>query len=518
MISKELIQQFKAQIPEFEEAIRAFENGDLNRNALKGISGRFGSYAQKENGYMLRLRLPAGVLSMDTLRFITDKIRTYQVDLLKLTTCQTIQFHNLDANGVISLVKEALDFGIITIGGGGDNPRNVMCSPLSGVQPGECFDVLDYAQTAGEYLIAQIPRLHLPRKLKVGFSNSPANETHATFRDLGFVAAEDHTFSVYCAGGLGPNPKLGVPVFQGADPSEITLYLSAMIRLFLRHGNYESRAKARTRYLQDTLGTEKLRSEFLDCLKEARAEEQPWPVTASASVTKQPAGSLSEEYCTHPRVLPQKQEGLYTVSYHPLGGRLSPEFPGLLYNVLSKMEEVCLRLGPDGTLYILNLNAQEVPSVIAVTDDGARSLFETGVCCIGSPICQHGIRNSYQLLIQSIIRVREENLPDQALPQIHISGCPSSCGTHQSAILGFAGHSRKVDGVTRSAFKLFVDGQCAETAKLGEEAGVLLETVIPDFLAELGRITAKEQLTFTEWYPCHKEEFEQLVRHYESLS
>ena len=33
----------------------------------------------------------------------------------------------------------------------------------------------------------------MPRKLKVGFSNGPANETHATFRDLGFVAREDGT-------------------------------------------------------------------------------------------------------------------------------------------------------------------------------------------------------------------------------------------------------------------------------------------------------------------------------------
>lgn len=159
MIAKELIQQFKAQIPEFEEAVRVIENSEINRNALKGNSGRFGSYAQKENGYMLRLRLPAGVLSIDTLKFIRDKIQQYGIDLLKLTTCQTIQLHNLDADAVTSLTKEALDFGIITMGGGGDNPRNVMCSPLTGVQPGECFDVLCYAQTAGEYLIPQIPQL-----------------------------------------------------------------------------------------------------------------------------------------------------------------------------------------------------------------------------------------------------------------------------------------------------------------------------------------------------------------------
>lgn len=31
----------------------------------------------------------------------------------------------------------------------------------------------------------------MPRKLKVGFSSSPANLTHATYRDLGFAARED---------------------------------------------------------------------------------------------------------------------------------------------------------------------------------------------------------------------------------------------------------------------------------------------------------------------------------------
>ena len=66
-----------------------------------------------------------------------------------------------------------------------------------------------------------MPGLHMPRKLKVGFSNTPANEVHATFRDLGFVAKENGTFSVYCAGGLGPNPKLGVHITDNADPNEV---------------------------------------------------------------------------------------------------------------------------------------------------------------------------------------------------------------------------------------------------------------------------------------------------------
>ena len=116
----------------------------------------------------------------------------------------------MSADSVPQLVRDALKVGIITHGGGGDNPRNVMASPLTGTAVDETFDVFPYAKAAGEYLLTKMPGLHMPRKLKVGFSNTPANEVHATFRDLGFVAKENGTFSVYCAGGLGPNPKLGV--------------------------------------------------------------------------------------------------------------------------------------------------------------------------------------------------------------------------------------------------------------------------------------------------------------------
>lgn len=80
-------------------------------------------------------------------------------------------------------MEKALDVGIVTRGGGGDFPRNVMVSPLSGVEQGEYFDVLPYAEAASDYLMGFIKTVKMPRKLKVGFSNSPANETHATFRD-----------------------------------------------------------------------------------------------------------------------------------------------------------------------------------------------------------------------------------------------------------------------------------------------------------------------------------------------
>ena len=66
-------------------------------------------------------------------------------------------------------MEGGLDHGIVTMGGGGDFPRNVTVSPLSGVEKGEYFNVLPYAEAAGEYLMTFIKKEVMPRKLKLDF-------------------------------------------------------------------------------------------------------------------------------------------------------------------------------------------------------------------------------------------------------------------------------------------------------------------------------------------------------------
>lgn len=521
MISKAIVDNFRESIPLFEEKIREFDNQELDRNKFKGISGGYGCYAQKENGYMIRLRLAGGRVSKEQLKFIVDKCEKHEADLLKITTCQTVQVHNLSSEAVVDIMYDATDVGIVTKGGGGDNPRNTMASALSGVEQGELFDVSPYVIATGEYLLEKMPQLHMPRKLKVGFSNSPENEPHATFRDLGFVAREDGTFSVYCAGGLGPNPKLGVHIADHVDPKEVLWYVSAMIRLFTTYGNYDSRAKARTRYMQDTLG-EELKDKFLGFLEEARKEEKAWDrdnlleenALWQESVEKK-AEATADQELKAPRVIAQKQKGLYSVAYHPIGGRLQPKKLKEIYESIKDIACCEIRLSPDGTLYVINLSAEEAKDILKLTEDGARNTFETSVSCIASPICQHGLRNSYALLTACVERTRKENFADGVLPKVHISGCPSSCGSHQVGAIGFVGHSKKVDGKMQSAFKVFSDGCETENGTtIGTEKGVILESVIPEFLVAVGKCVAEAGETFEAWYPKHKEDFTALVTEY----
>ncbi len=505
--------EWMQELGEFREKTRLFYAGEMSKGDYKGFSGKFGSYAQRGGkAGMLRLRLTAGRIDKEKLKFIADVIEEHQVKKVHLTTCMTVQLHDLAPETICALMEQALSHGIITMGGGGDYPRNVMASPLSGAECGEYFDVMPWAEKTAEYLLTLINAEKMPRKLKVCFSNGPANVPHATFRDLGFVAREDGLFDVYCAGGLGNNPRLGVKVAQAVEPSDVLFHVKAMRDMFLAHGNYQQRGRARTRYLQETLGEEGLHAVYSELLERAKKEHPELKVSVQANaISKQ---GIVRSFDSK-RVIAQKQEGLYAVSYHPIGGTPSPDVFGRLYAVIKDMEDVEVRLSPDESLYVINLNGDEVQQVLDVLSDGARTLFETSVACIGASVCQVGVRDSQQLLRSCVDAVREAEIADGALPQIHISGCPSSCGTHQTGEIGFHGGVKLIDKVANPAFTLHILG-CDKQGeeRLGEPLGVMLEKSIPEFLVRLGKTVEASGLPFSEWKKGRRDEIAALAADY----
>ena len=492
-------QSWRQDLPAFKKMTDAFYAGEVDKKDYKGFSGLYGSYAQKGGkASMLRLRMTAGRVTKEKLTFVAKAIRENDVKKAHFTTCQTIQLHDLNAEQVCRIMEEALDAGIVTMGGGGDFPRNVMCSPLAGVEKNEYFNVLPYAEAAGEYLMNFIKAEKMPRKLKVGFSGSLANLTHATYRDLGFAAREDGTFDVYSAGGLGNNPQFGVKVAEAVDPSQILYYIKAMWLTFREYGNYENRGKARTRYMQEKLGgAQEYKKAYLKKLQQVLDSGENLTISVEIpECSKAPQGTME----TGSRVLAQKQEGLYTVVWHPLGGQPDVNELCALADALQEISDAEMRLAPDETAYVINLTAEEAGRVLEVLKGSAQSLFETSVSCIGASICQVGVRDSQALLAECVQAVREANLPDGALPQIHISGCPSSCGTHQTGALGFRGGVKTVDKKPQPAFVFYMNG-CEAQGKevMGHEVGTMLQKDIPAFLTELGKTVAASGKTYEQW-------------------
>ena len=111
--------------------------------------------------------------------------------------------------------------------------------------------------------------------------------------------------------------------------------------------------------------------------------------------------------------------------------------------------------------------------------------------------------------------MREANLPDGALPQIHISGCPSSCGTHQTGVIGFRGASKVVDGKPQAAFTLYVGGRSRQGEEaMGRELGVILETRIPAFLVEAGQAVAASGQDYAAWSAANPNALEEIAAKY----
>ena len=535
-MNQSLMTEFKEDLKDFREMTEKFYAKEVSIKDYKGFSGGFGSYAQRGGeASMLRLRMPGGRITKEKLKFLVDAIAAYDVRRVHLTTCQTVQFHDLGMKAVCDIMEQAMEVGIITRGGGGDFPRNVMVSPLSGVEQGEYFDVLPYAERAGDYLMGMIKTVKLPRKLKVGFSNSPANVTHATFRDLGFMAKKNGLFDVYSAGGLGNNYKMGVKVAENVKPEEVLYYVEAMVRTFTTYGNYESRAKSRTRYMQETLGVEGYKKAYQEKLLEVKAEFKDSLLIKESSVSAEQESNTEESVvnikeqesqlknvAAYPqtesaseRVITQKQAGLYAVAYHPVGGMVPAQKFEEIYEGIKNAAKAEVRVAPDETLYIINLNAQQAEKIHKITADGAKNLFDTSVSCIGSTVCQIGLRDSQGLLASIVEAVEPYHFADGVLPRIHISGCPSSCGTHQIGKLGFRGASKSVNEKAEPAFAFYVNGQDTQgEERFGEEWGVMLATDIPKFFVELGTVISEEKVSYEQWYKKNMDTLKNIAEPY----
>ena len=140
---------------------------------------------------------------------------------------------------------------------------------------------------------------------------------------------------------------------------------------FRAYGNYENRGKARTRYMQEALGgAEQYKKAYLEKLDEVIASGED----LTLDITPAPAAKTGDgTAAAGPRILPQKQDGLYTVVWHPIGGQPSMDSLCALSDALNRMEGAEIRLAPDETAYIINLTGAEAEAVIAATPDSAQS-------------------------------------------------------------------------------------------------------------------------------------------------
>ena len=505
---------FKQDLPTFFDAADKFYKQEMKPNDYKAISGGFGNYGERgAKSTMIRCRFSGGVINKNQLLAFREAIKTYHVPMVHFTTCQCLQLHHITGDIIEPLMNELYDNNILTRGAGSDNPRNITSSGLIGIEKDEYFDVTGYMNAVSEYLLGTIGTVKYPRKMKVSFSSSNDGSGHTRIRDLGYLANTDGTFDVYTAGGLGPNPKIGVKVADHIDPKDVLYYAEAMVRIFTEHSDYKTRASNRSRYLPVKLGLEEYLRIYNEYVEEAKKKDLD---------VINPIGNIIEktgpvEIINNWRIKPQKQPGLYYVEYHPIGGTPTPEEFIELVDLVEPFEGVELRLAAEETAYIANLTAEEAKTVAAFVDNrSAQTTFEKSVSCVGSTVCQIGVRDSHGLLEAILVAAKPHHFEEGVLPRLYISGCHNSCGTHETASIGFQGAAKLVDKKPVDAFALFVGGNEAfGSEKLGEQVAVIETRFIPEFIVELGTTVRNANTTFDDWIQENQDVFNALVKQYD---
>lgn len=98
---------------------------------------------------------------------------------------------------------------------------------------------------------------------------------------------------------------------------------------------------------------------------------------------------------------------------------------------------------------------------------------------------------------------------------MHISGCPSSCGTHQTGVIGFRGAVKRVGDQPKNAFVLFANGEERQgEERMGREIGTMEESVIPQFLVELGQTVADSGMDYLNWAQKNPEGIDKVAEKY----
>src|SRR5437763_14077651 len=96
--------------------------------------------APNQDAFMLRLRLPGGILSAQQAKGLADIAERFGGGSVDITTRTNLQIREIGAAHPLDVLTAIDELGLTSRGAGADNIRNLTGSPLAGIDPQELVD------------------------------------------------------------------------------------------------------------------------------------------------------------------------------------------------------------------------------------------------------------------------------------------------------------------------------------------------------------------------------------------
>lgn len=438
--------------------------------------------------FMVRIRIPNGLLSSEQARVIGDLSEQHGRGVADLTVRQNVQLHWVAIESLPEVLERLWSVGLTTTGACGDVARNITGCPLAGLDGHEIVDASPLALEIDRQLGGNSEFYNLPRKFKISITGCRSWCSYPEINDVGLTATTRQRdgrteigFSLRVAGGLSTDPHLGVRLNAFIQWDQVIPVVRGVAEIFrasqvLR----QSREKARLKFL------------FLDhgWTAESFLEELQRQIGFALDPAEQEEVS-ADIHRDHVGIHAQKQAGLSYVGASVLRGRITPQQLRTAADLAERYADGHVRTTIMQNLLIVNvpnaLAAIVAAELNAVGLPVRGSVFARGtVACTGSEFCKLALTET-KGFARWLSEELEDRLPGfQEQLRLNVTGCPNSCGQHWIADIGIEGKKIKKDGRMVDAYYFCVGGSVGQFASIARPVGYrCAATEVPDAIERL---------------------------------
>ena len=430
----------------------------------------------KKYMFMIRGRIPGGVVSPDVYLMYDRLSEEYGNKTLRITTRQSFQFHGVVKKGLGPLMKGINDALSDTLAACGDVNRNVLAPPTPSISR-LTDQVYEDAKRVSEALLPTTTAYHqiwvegqplkleqddhedplygktyLPRKFKVAFVIPPLNDVDILANCMGFVAIEKNGklvgYNLTAGGGMGMNHNNENTYPRVADvvgflkPENLIEFSKAVLTVHRDFGDRTNRKHARLKYVIAEQGVEWFRKQVNERAGSALEDPHPFEFTKQGDV-----------HGWH-----EQLDGNLFLGLHVLSGRLKDTDQVSLKSALRKIVSEYrteVRLTAAQNIVLANITPDQravIDSVFAEygvdtsQKQGVSEVQLGAMACPALPTCGLSLAESERYL-PDLLGIVENLLDENGLGDeriiLRMTGCPNGCARPYMAELGFVGRSPK---------------------------------------------------------------------------
>jgi sulfite reductase (ferredoxin) len=442
------------------------------------VTSSEGGKSEKSFSFMVRCRIPAGIMTSDHLLAYLDLCDEIGNGTVKVTTRQAIQLHGIIKSDLKKCIRRINDVGQSTLSACGDVNRNVMACPApyhDGIRPQVQKLAYDLAMhlapkskayhelwltddETGEKTLAGgsdeffepiYGKVYLPRKFKTAIALPNDNCVDVYTNCLGYIAVirngELIGYNVTVGGGLGTTPaiKKTAPMLARrmafCTPEQAVAVGEAVVKVQRDFGNRGDRKVGRLKYLIASRGIEWFRSKVEEYLGEKLAD------------------CTSDDVTEHNDHIgwDQQGDGKWFYGFNVENGRLydneNRQWKKALRDICTILKPE-IRLTAHQSILFCNIEEKDKQKLERLIKGYGLPLSEEistvrrwSIACVALPTCSLAITESERVL-PSVIDEMEVELQKLGLEKekftVRMTGCPNGCARPYNADIGLVGKAK----------------------------------------------------------------------------